>query len=312
MKKNLVFILILVLFIFSCVKEGKDPSKRKVDIESIKPLISFKGKIVFQSDIDGDNEIYLLTKNGIKKLTNNKWSDEYPKWSPDGKKIAFTANPTGSYEIFIMNEDGSNIIQLTETKHNAIEHAWFPDGKRIAFTIERRRGIFRSYKLWVVDIKSRKTKRLLEDFRGSCALPDFSPSGNLMGFTGKKTIGWDVAVYNFKTKEVKFLTEEGKSCRPHFSHNGKKIAYVSSIADGKGDIWLMNPDGTGKIRLTKRDKTYDYFPSWSPDDKFIVFSSSPRNHKKRGNWNLFIVNVKTGRVRILLKTPARELFPDWY
>jgi Tol biopolymer transport system component len=314
MKKYIIFILLTSAFLIPCKTEKRDTINQNkiIDIKSIKPLLPFKGKIVFQSDMDGDNEIYLLTSKGLKKLTDNTWSDEYPKWSPDGKKIAFTANPKGSYEIFIMNDDGSDIVQLTKTKHNAIEHAWFPDGKKIAYTIERRRGIFRSYKLWMVDIKTKKTERLLADFQGSCALPNFSPSGHLMGFTGKRTIGWDVAIYDFKTKRISFLTEGGKSCRPHFSHDGKKIAYVSSVADGKGDIWLMNPDGSGKMRLTRRDETYDYYPSWSPDDKFIVFSSSKRNHKKRGNWALYLVNVKTGRIRLLLDTPGRELFPDWH
>ncbi|MCP2605058.1 DPP IV N-terminal domain-containing protein [Candidatus Aminicenantes bacterium AH-873-B07] len=315
MKKIIIFplLLIFLLFLISCkIEKDKDPIQKNINLNSFKPLVPFKGKIVFQSDMDGDNEIYLLTKNGLRKLTNNTWSDEYPKWSPDGKKIAFTANPGGSYEIFVMNEDGSNIVQLTTTKYDAIEHTWFPNGKKIAYTIERRRGIFRSYKLWMVDIKTKKTKRLLSDFQGSSALPNFSPSGHLMGFTGKKRIGWDVAVYNFRTGKVLFLTEGGKACRPTFSRDGKKIAYVSSVSDGKGDIWIMNPDGTGKVRLTRRDKTYDYFPSWSPDNRLIVFSSSPRNHKKRGNWALYLVNIRTGKVVPFLDTPGRDLFPDWY
>ncbi|MFQ6082898.1 MAG: TolB family protein [Candidatus Aminicenantia bacterium] len=315
-EKKIICILILVtLWMLIYCKggdEGVPEERRKVDISHLKPAVPFDGKIVFQSDLDGDNEIYLLTKNGLRKLTNNSWNDEYPKWSPDGKKIAFTANPKGSYDIFVMNEDGSKITQITSTKENAIEHAWFPDSKRLAYTIERRKRIFRSYTLWMIDLKSGKKERLIPQYKGSNALPNFSPTEPLMGFTGKRTRGWDVAMYHLQKKEFKFLTEGGKACRPHFSKDGKKIAYVSSKADGKGDIWLMNPDGSGKIRLTRRDETYDYFPSWSPDNKFIVFSSSPKNHKLRGNWALYLVKVKTKRIIPLLDTLGRDLFPDWY
>ncbi|MCK4932968.1 MAG: PD40 domain-containing protein, partial [Candidatus Aminicenantes bacterium] len=49
--------------------------------------------------MDGDREIYLLTKDGVTQLTDNGWDDEFPKWSPDGKKIAYSANPKGNYDI---------------------------------------------------------------------------------------------------------------------------------------------------------------------------------------------------------------------
>jgi Tol biopolymer transport system component len=134
----------------------------------------------------------------------------------------------------------------------------------------------------------------------------------LIAFTGKKTMGWDVFMFERRTKMLTQLTEGGKACRPHFSRDGRKIAYVSAKADGNGDIWLMNPDGTGKTRLTERDETADYFPSWSPDEEYIVFSSSLEHRIDRGNWSLFLVRVKTKEIFPLLDSPGRDVFPDWY
>src|SRR5436309_2843912 len=70
------------------------------------------GKIVFASDRDGNNEIYVMDADGSHqtRLTNNPADDILPAWSPDGTKIAWSTNRLGgsNYEIFVMNADGSN------------------------------------------------------------------------------------------------------------------------------------------------------------------------------------------------------------
>jgi Tol biopolymer transport system component len=123
-------------------------------------------------------------------------------------------------------------------------------------------------------------------------------------------MGWDAAMYDSRQNKVLFLDDGGKSCRARFSKDGKKLAYVSSKSDGKGDIWTMNVDGTGKKRLTERDDTYDYFPSWSPDGNFVVFNSSTQ-HDHNGDWALYVVDIKTGEARLLFDSPGNDVFPDW-
>ncbi|MGB8953148.1 MAG: hypothetical protein WCC06_10865 [Candidatus Aminicenantales bacterium] len=313
MRAVLICILGAVV-VFGCKGEkvqNKETPNPAMDQGDLKPEFPFRGRIVFQSNMDGDNEIYLMTKDGLKKLTDNTWSDEYPKWSPDRTKIAFTANPKGKYEIFVMNADGSDLIQIIGTKNDAIEHAWFPDGEKIAFTEEFRSGLLTRFVLWQFDLKTKNMEKMIPEFPGYTALPDFSPSAPLMGFTGKKMIGWDVFLFDLEKKEYKSLTKGGKSCRPHFSRDGEKIAYVSAEADGKGDIWLMNPDGSNKERLTERDATYDYFPSWSSDGKYIVFCSSTSGSPREGRWSLFLVQTGTQKIISLFASGSRDLFPDW-
>jgi Tol biopolymer transport system component len=310
MRNAAVVFLALFLLVF-CSGKQDNPGHQAVDLSTLRPTHPFKGEIIFQSDMDGDREIYLLTSTGIKQLTNNDWDDEYPKWSPDRKKIAYSANPRGNYDIFVMDADGSNSRPITTSDKDEVEHAWFPDGKKIAFTIAERSGIRKKFSLWMIDLKSKRISRILSEFKGSSALPDFSPASSLVGFTGKRTIGWDVFAYDRKTKKLTALTEGGKACRPHFSRDGRKIAYVSGEADGNGDIWLMNPDGSDKVKLTERNGTADYFPSWSEDQEYIVFSSSLEHRIDRGNWSLFLVDVKTKKVVPLFDSPGRDVFPDW-
>jgi len=313
MKMKIFIPILLLTLLFMLCSENKEKldSDTKIDMFNLKTKFAFKGSIVFQSDMDGDREIYLLTSGGLKKLTDNSWDDEYPKWSPDGKKIAYSANPTGNYDIFVMDEDGTSITQITTSKKDETSHAWFPDGKKIAFTIEEKRGFVKRSSLWMTDLELKKTTKIIPQFKGHTAIPDFSPASPILGFTGKKTFGWDVYIYDMQLEKYKSLTKGGKSCRPKFSIKGKKIAYVSSETDGRGDIWLMNQDGSNKERLTERNETSDYFPSWSPDEKYIVFSSSEMHHIDRGNWSLYLVKVKTKRIIPLFNSPGRDVFPDW-
>ena len=73
----------------------------------------------------------------------------WPTWSPDGRRIAFTSNRDGNYEIYIMNADGTG--QSNVTNHPASDNypAWSPDGHKLAFISNRGGG----YDIYVVDIK---------------------------------------------------------------------------------------------------------------------------------------------------------------
>ncbi|MEQ8191079.1 MAG: hypothetical protein ABRQ39_24155, partial [Candidatus Eremiobacterota bacterium] len=95
------------------------------------PSYSPRGdKIVFTSDRDGNEEIYICNPDGSKpvRLTKNHARDFAPSWSPDGKKIAFTTDRDGLYneEIYIMNIDGSK--QTNVSNNPAIDRypAWSP------------------------------------------------------------------------------------------------------------------------------------------------------------------------------------------
>jgi Tol biopolymer transport system component len=317
MKTRAAFLPAAFLFVwaglnFPACRQAPPPRPASpVDLSAFKPKFEFRGRILFQSDLSGNNEVYLLTRDGLRNLTNDPSSDEFPKWSPDGKRIAFSSNRSGRFQIYVMNEDGTDVVPVTRVENDAIELAWFPDGKKIAFTEQIPRTFGRSYVMRSVDLASGTTEKLLPKFEDSNALPEFSPNGRWLAFTGKRFAGWDAFVADLATGESRPLTEGGAACRPHFSPNGTKLAYVSASADGKGDIWLMNPDGSGKERLTERPETWDYFPGWSPDGKYIVFCSGTEHYPTEGVWSLNLIKVGTKRIIPLFTSGARDVFPDW-
>jgi WD40-like Beta Propeller Repeat/HYR domain len=85
------------------------------------------GRIAFQSDIDGDVDVWVLNQDGtLTQLTNDPAFDSAPTWSPDGTKLAFQSNRDGDFEIFTMNADGSGVLQLTHNTATDRVADWQP------------------------------------------------------------------------------------------------------------------------------------------------------------------------------------------
>ena len=308
---RVIFIVCVVLCLNTCAQGEDKPIPNQAQEQELKARVPFSGRIVFQSNFDGDNEIYLLTPAGILKLTDNSWDDIFPAWSPQGDWIAFASNRRGNYDIYRMRPDGSARQALTRSDADEKEPAWYPDGKSVIFTREAKKLLRSSIALFKLDLSTRKVTRVIPEYGKSHGIAHVAPTAALITFTGKRTLGWDVAVYDRLQTELTFLAEGGKSCRGRFSPDGKKLAFVSSRVDGKGDIWMMNPDGTQKIRLTQREDTYDYFPSWSPDGRFLVFNSS-KQHNHDGDWQLYIFDLETHTIALLFDSPGSDVFPDWH
>lgn len=282
----------------------KEPKELGVNQKTMFSQLS--GKIIFQSDRDGDEEIYITNPQGqsLIKLTDNNVFDGYPVWSFDGNKIAFESNRKGNFQIYVMDADGKNQRQITQGAYHNRFPAWSPDGNKIAYQSKRDSGL----EIYVMDLEKKKELMLTDAWYRS-GLPDWSPDGKSIAFTANK-LGWGVYVMNEDGSDIKALDTKGGSCRPHWSPDSRKIAYVSQKADNKGDIWVMNHDGLNKYRLTTDSHNYDYYPSWSPDGKWIVYANT--SHKQKGNWELHIINVRTRGSMQITQHTGQDKFPDWY
>jgi Tol biopolymer transport system component len=93
--------------------------------------------------------------------------------------------------------------------------------------------------------------------------------------------------------------------QPAWSPNRTRVAFAGGGVVGREGIWVMNADGSGKRRLTKRPGDGD--PTWSPDGRRIAYRSSSST-----SFDLWVVPAAGGRAQPLLRTPqANELSPDW-
>ena len=269
-------------------------------------LKELSGKIVFQSDRDGDWEIYVMNADGshVLQLTQNTFADEYPVWSPDGNQIAFKSNRDGNFDIYVMNADGSEQRRLTNHPANDEDPAWSPDGSRIAFHSDRESAM----EIYLMDADGSDLTSWTRGF-GKNILPAWSPDGQRMAYTGNRYLGWNVYVMNLDKTDDKRITDGHGACRPDWAPDGQKLAFVSQQADGKGDVWTMKPDGSEKTQLTFDSVHYDYYPAWSPNGQYLAYAKTP--DKKTGNWEIYIMSADGQQHVQITNHPARDEFPDW-
>lgn len=270
--------------------------------------LGLKGKIVFESNKDGNNEIYLIDFNQnarIFRLTNNKTSDEYPVLSPDGNKIAFVSNVSGRRKIYTMDANGSNVKQLANTDYDEDFPAWGPDGDSVFFNAKTGKN----EDIFVHKISTTTTTQLTFD-PARQILPAISPDGKTLCFTSNKKMGWQV--YSMPATGGPFvrLTKISGNCRPDWAPNGQYLAFVTQRADAKGEIFFMDKNGTNPRPAMQDKANYDYDPSFSPDGKMVVFAKASKKHAP-DSWDLWLFDVNTQKQYRLTNSPDNEKFPDW-
>ena len=191
-------------------------------------------------------------------------------------RIVFASNRDGDWDIYSMDVNGDNLLQLTD--HPALDDhpACSPDGRRIAFTSER--GI--THDLYVMDSDGNNVVRLTHDnFFDS--RPSWSPDGTRIAFSSSRWPVRNSEIYVMDAdggNEINLTNHKMHDIVPSWSPDGSKIAFVGAApVGGLNDpehIFVMNADGTGRRNLTgDSDLMKSFFPTWSPDSKKIVFHS---------------------------------------
>ncbi len=258
--------------------------------------------IVFVSDRDGNDEIYIMNSDGsdLQRLTNNTSNDVMPKFSPDGKQITFLSDRIGPYEIFIMNSDGSAVRQVTHSISLVHFPSFSSDGSKLIFnSIQEGKRI-----LMILNLTDGKKTRYLSS-RYNVYHPAWSPLGDKIAFDMVEDENQDIYVANTNGGGFMRLTENAtEDFYPAWSPDGKYIAYIAG-RNRNLDICVMKADGSGKRYLTSH-QALDEFPSWGPAGKHIVFES-----RRTGKKQIFIVSSDGTGLRQITEGDYNNSSPDW-
>lgn len=219
-----------------------------------------------------------------------------PRWSPDGDKLSF--HTSGCQEAWIMNSDGSNQIQLTDT-YCCVPGDWSPDG-----TIVYTNGTTVA-DVYIYTMNSDGSNNTMVSDPGSGGLSDFSPDGTSIAFEIYTGNNRDIWVMNSDGSNLTRLTTHTASdWYPVYSPNGSKILFGSDRS-GNGDIWIMEADGNNQKQLTSTP-WYELTCGWSPDGDKIVYASD-----ETGNYDIWVINVNgTGKTQLTTNS-ARDVHPVW-
>ncbi|MEO8501719.1 MAG: amidohydrolase, partial [Vicinamibacteria bacterium] len=261
-------------------------------------------EIVF--DLLGD--IYSLPIAGgeAKNLTTGAMWDMQPRFSPDGKLIAFTSDRAGGDNIWVMNRDGSNPKQVTKESFRLLNSpAWSPDGQYIAarkhFTAQRSLG---AGEIWLYHVSGgdglQVTKKAND--QKDAGEPVFSKDGKTLYYSMDATPGaffeynkdpyagiYAIRSVNIETGESEAVTGgSGGAVRPVISRDGKTLAFSRRIRDKQvlmlrdltsGREWPIH-DGLERD-MQEAWAIHGLYPTfaWTPDDSAIVIWAGGRLRK---------------------------------
>ena len=287
--------------------------------------VDAQARIAFVSNRDGNAEIYVMDADGgnQQRLTNNRHGDASPSWSPDGKRIAFISDRDGhvnirdspNYEIYVMDADGGNQLNLTNDPHNDRSPSWSPDGKRIVFSSDRDNDRDHNIEIYVMDTDGENQERLTNNLTED-QYPSWSPDGKRIAFSARRDghfkndfgITYEIYVMDADGKNEQRLTENrNNDWNSSWSPDGQRIAIES---DRKGDvvnrdIYVMDADGGNPQRLTE-NRVSDSSPSWSPDGKRIAFMSY-----KEENAEIYVMDTNGENQQNLTNNPHGDYSPTW-
>lgn len=221
----------------------------------------------------GDTEIFATDPETgtARNLTRSPFTDErYASWSPDGKRVTFTSNrtPDGAFNVFVMNDDGSNVRQLTFEKAPAV--CYYPvftgDGQTIVFSLAN--DAVGKAVAARVSVNGGPIREVA-DARDA----HVSPDGQRVVFTKKSGNAFPVFVVNIDGSGLKQLTPDAPNdlgaVGPVFSPDGRQIAYVGQVGQSL-ELFVCDADGKN-IRQITRLGQMSTSPAWSPDGKHLSF-----------------------------------------
>ena len=313
--KSIFFLLYITLFSPNIFSQKNWTPNESMKIKSISQTdISHDGKyaayVVREAIMEEKKSEYLnqiwVTNLDTKEnyqYTYNLKSSMSPKFSPDGKKIAFLSSRSGKNQVWIMNTHGGEARKLTNEKKGVRSIKWSPDGKKISFlkndndTEEEKKSKENKTDVILVDKNFKYshiyTYNLDEDSvfqitNGNFSVNnfDYSPDGKKIIFSHQEDtnintgfINTDISIIESNGKNIKFLIQRpGLDSNPIFSGDGNKFAFISSGGKqesiGLRDVYIYNLKSDEIKKLSNTPNRDSNIISWTSDDKNLIISES--------------------------------------
>lgn len=277
----------------------------------------FLARIVASSDKSGakTKEIFVMDWDGanMDQVSNHRSISISPAWSPSGKQIAYTSYVKRVGSKF-RNAD-MLLLDITTGKRSLVSYrpginsgaAFSPDGRHIYLTISQGTNP----DIYKMSLDGTLAGKITNGPGGALNVePNLSKSGAL-AFSSDRAGRPMIYTADSNGGNVKRITFAGVfNSSPSWSPDGKKIAFAGQ-SDNNFDIFVMNSDGTGMIRLTSAKQTNGRMasnedPSFSPDGRFVIYTSN-----RTGKNQIYVSTVDGTEERRITNDNFNYFKPKW-
>ncbi len=212
-------------------------------------------------------DLYVIRTDGStrRQLTDDPARDRGPRWSPDGRRIAFYSARGGKYDVWVVGADGTGLRQIASTRPSGAMPAWSPDGSRLS--------LMASVASYIVDLSKQETSPVPEVIpaqnEAGAVFNAFawSPDGRrIAGFTSRPDGVLDgIVTYSIENRAFERLTETGRN--PRWLSDGRRLVYM----DEKSGLSLVESrfKRTHELLSLLPDRISNPVPS--RDDRWIYF-----------------------------------------
>ncbi len=260
-------------------------------------------KIAFVSDKSGDKEIYLADVLGekMRQVTRHHRLAIAPRFSPDGKSLAYTSYHRGNPNLYItdLSQDKST-MPISWQRGLNMACGWSPDGRTLIATLSKESAA----DLYLLSPAGKILDRLTHN-EGISVSASWAPDGNRFAFVSDRSGEPQIYLMDLTTRQVQRLTFLGReNTTPSWSPKGDLIAYTGLTASGH-QLFTTSPDGGQPTQLTQYWGNYES-PSWSPDGRQLVLSRGQGAQKQ-----LCRIFLNAPGVIPLFVMKGSQTYPQW-
>jgi hypothetical protein len=274
------------------------------------PLIVARSvpSIAYQSREPGDSRwfVHVMNNDGSDRVRLAEGQSGFlsaPSWSPDGSKLTFVSDLDGNPDIWVVDLDGSKVVNLTQEEAKDHSPAWSPDGAWIAFASLRDS---RYWELYVMRPDGSDVQRLTWWEDASDLSPSWSPDGTRLAFASKRDGNWEIYTMDRDGGNLARLTNNpADDTNPAWAPDGSRIAFVST-RDGYAEIYVMSITGGQATNISNAPYSSEHGPTWSPDGSRLAFYSD-----RDGGWNIHVMASDGSDVIRLTGRQSNDQVPAW-